>query len=150
ALHPLTDHRRSLYLDRKDETIQAPPNFMLVASYNPGYQKGWKEMKPSTRQRFVSISFDYPRQEVEIEIVSEEAKVDKEVAKKLVQLAAKIRNVKDFNLPETVSTRLLVNAGKLIQSGLPTRRACEISIAETLTDETDIIKSIKDLIALIF
>lgn len=150
ALHSLTDHRRALYLDRRDETIPAPSNFMLVASYNPGYQKGWKEMKPSTRQRFVSLSFDYPMPDIESEIIMSESGVNKDFAKKLVQLAYKIRSVKDLNLIETVSTRLLVNAAKLIQSGLPPRLSSEISIAETLTDDLDTIKSIKDLIALIF
>lgn len=150
VLHSLTDHRRTLFLDRKEETIEAPNSFMVIASYNPGYQKGWKELKPSTRQRFVSLSFNYPAPEVEAEILTKETGIDAGNAKKLVQLGNKIRSVKDLNLPETASTRLLVNAGKLIQSGLPSRLACEISIAETLSDEAEIIRSLKDLIAMIF
>lgn len=150
ALHSLTDHRRMLFLDRKDEVIQTPESFMVVASYNPGYQKGWKEMKPSTKQRFISLSFNYPSPEIESEIIQKESSVDKQSAERLVKLGNKIRNLVELNLVESVSTRLLVNAGKLISKGLSPRLACEVSIAESLSDDRNTIISIHDLIALYF
>jgi len=150
AIHSLTDHRRMLYLDRHHENLKAPNHFMLVASFNPGYQKGYKELKPSTRQRFVTLSFQYPDKALETEIIATETGVEKAVAQKLVAIAAKIRNSVELGLTETVSTRLLVDAGILIASGLPPRLACTVSIAETLTDDEDVKASLKDLIALIF
>lgn len=150
AIHSLTDHRRMLFLDRHHETLTAPDNFMLVASFNPGYQKGYKELKPSTRQRFVTLSFDYPAKAIEAEIVIAETQVDKNTAAKLVSIAEKIRGLVDLGLSETVSTRLLVDAGILIRSGMPPRLACSVSISETLTDEPDIKNALNDLICLVF
>lgn len=150
AIHSLTDHRRKLYLDRHHEVLQAPASFMLVASFNPGYQKGYKELKPSTRQRFVTLSFQYPDKALEAEIIREETGVTPQVAQKLVQIGAKIRQSVELGLAETVSTRLLVDAGMLMHSGLPPRLACGVAIAETLTDDDDVKQSLQDLISLVF
>ena len=146
ALHSLTDHRRTLFIDKTGETIQAEDGFMLVATYNPGYQKGFKELKPSTRQRFVSLSFVYPENRTETEILVNETGVDEDIAKKLVKMGGKIRNLTELGLAETVSTRLLVDAAILIKSGLPNRLACNVSIAEPLTDDEDTLEALKDLI----
>ncbi|HIP48538.1 MAG TPA: CbbQ/NirQ/NorQ/GpvN family protein [Lutibacter sp.] len=145
AIHPLTDHRRELYIDKLGETIKAHENFMLVASFNPGYQKGFKELKPSTKQRFIALSFKYPEKETEIKILINETGVDKEIAKKLVNVGEKIRNLTEMGLTETASTRLLVDAAKLIHSGLPKRLSVEVAIIEPLTDDLEIIEALKDL-----
>lgn len=148
ALHSLTDHRRTLFIDKTGDTVVADENFMLIATYNPGYQKGFKELKPSTRQRFISLSFNYPENEVETDILIKETGVDEDVAKKLVKLGSKIRNLTELGLAETVSTRLLVDASLLIKSGLPQRLSCDVAIAEPLTDDEDTLSALKDLISL--
>jgi len=148
ALHSLTDHRRTLFIDKTGETVKADDCFMLIATYNPGYQKGFKELKPSTRQRFVSMSFVYPDQKIETEILVEETGVDEDIAKRLVMMGKKIRNLTELGLAETVSTRLLVDASILIKSGLPKRLACNVAIAEPLTDDEDTLEALKDLISL--
>lgn len=148
ALHPLTDHRREVYLDRTNEVVQAPHSFMCVASFNPGYQKGFKELKPSTRQRFVNLVMTYLDRDSEAKLLSEKTNLALESAIKLVKLAEKIRSMSELNLRETVSTRLLVYAATLIKGGMPPRRACYVSIAEVLTDDLDVIQSLKDLIDL--
>jgi nitric oxide reductase NorQ protein len=148
ALHSLTDHRRTLFIDKTGEFIKADENFMLVATYNPSYQKGFKELKPSTRQRFVSMSFSYPSFKVEMEILINETGVASEEAKRLVLLGEKIRNLNELGLAETVSTRLLVDAAILIHSGLPKRLACSISIAEPLSDDEETLEALNDLINL--
>jgi len=145
AIHSLTDHRRELFIDKLGETVRAHPDFLLVASFNPGYQKGFKELKPSTRQRFVALSFSYPPPKVEAEILVAETGVQKEVAQKLVAIGNKIRNLTELGLTETVSTRLLVDAAKLIHSGLPKRLAVHVAVAEPLTDEAETIRALKDL-----
>lgn len=145
AIHSLTDHRRELYIDKLGTTIKAHTDFMLVASFNPGYQKGFKELKPSTRQRFVALSFGYPSEKIEADILVNETEIDKAIAKKLVTIANKIRNLTELGLTETVSTRLLVDAAKLIKSGLPKRLSVEVAIVEPLTDDLDIIEALKDL-----
>lgn len=150
VLHSLTDHRREIYLDRLNESVKAPKEFMLIVSFNPGYQKGLKEMKPSTRQRFVGLSFDYPRPEIESEIIVRETELDHDVAKKLVRYAGKIRNLHELGLAETASTRLLVDAGHLIRSGLPARLACDVAVVQPLTDDAETITALRDLAALIF
>lgn len=150
VLHPLTDHRRSLTIDKLAEEIKAPNEFMLIVSFNPGYQRGLKELKPSTRQRFVALHFDYPTAELEAEILAKEAHCTKEVAKKLVRFGQKIRNLKELGLTETASTRLLVDAGKLIHSGLDDRLACDVAIIQPLTDEGDIMTALRDVAAMIF
>lgn len=150
AVHSVTDHRRELYIDRLNEKVKAVETFLLVASFNPGYQRGWKELKPSTRQRFISLHFDYPVSEVETEIVASETGLKEDESSKLVKLAGKIRNLQELGLTESPSTRLLVDAGKLILDGLPPRLACEVAIIQPLTDDLDTIKALKDLTALYF
>lgn len=148
VLHSLTDDRRILYLDRHDEEIQAHPLFFLVASFNPGYQSSWKQLKPSTRQRFVSLHFAYPPPDLETKIVHTESGLPSDKAERLVKMASKMRNLHHLGLAESVSTRLLVDAAKLIHSGLPPRLACEAAIAEPLSDERDVVSALMDVVAL--
>lgn len=150
VLHPLTDHRRELFLDRRNEVLKAPAEFMLLASFNPGYQRGLKELKASTRQRFVSLGFQYPSEMHEVEIISNESGVDNSVARKLVSLGKKVRALKESGLSESVSTRLLVDAGKLINLGLSPRIACEAAIVHPLTDDALISEVVQDLVNLMF
>lgn len=150
VLHPLTDHRREVYIDKVNEQIKAPKEFMLVGSFNPGYQRRIKELKPSTRQRFIALDFDYPEAAVEREIVQAEAGVSASVAAKLVDLGRRIRTLEELGLTETVSTRLLVYAGRAMAAGLPARRSCEVAIASPLTDDPEIVQSIRDIVALVF
>lgn len=145
AIHPLTDHRRELFIDKLGQTIKAHEDFMLVASFNPGYQRGFKELKPSTRQRFVALSFQYPEPRLEAEILVSETNVAADIALKLVQIGNKIRNLKELGLTETVSTRLLVDAAKLIQTGLPKRLSVRVAVVEPLTDDPDILAALGDL-----
>ena len=145
ALHSLTDYRRTLYIDKLGEEIVAHKDFMLVASYNPGYQKGFKELKPSTRQRFVALTFNHPDPEVEKEILINETGIDSDTAYKLVVIGSKIRNLTDLGLTETASTRLLVDAAKLISSGLPPRLSVKVGILEPLTDDPDNISALEDI-----
>jgi len=145
AIHSLTDHRRELFIDKLGVTLKAHHDFMLVASFNPGYQKGFKELKPSTRQRFIATSFDYPEAKIETEILVNETKIDISIAKKLVNIATKIRNLTELGLAETVSTRLLVDAAKLIESGLPKRLSVEVAVVEPLTDDIEVVEALKDL-----
>ena len=145
AIHPLTDHRRELFIDKLGETYKAHPDFMLVASFNPGYQRGFKELKPSTKQRFVAMSFNYPEPKIEQEILENETGIEAGIAKKLVNIGTKIRNLTELGLSETVSTRLLVDAAKLIKSGLPKRLSVHVAIVEPLSDEPDIIEALRDL-----
>ncbi len=145
AIHPLTDFRRILYIDKLGVEIQAHPDFMLAASFNPGYQKGFKELKPSTRQRFVSLSFAYPRPQTEAQIIASESQVEPDTARRLVKIAEKIRHLTELGLAETVSTRLLVDAGKLINSGLNPRLAVQTAVVEPLTDDPDTLEALKDM-----
>lgn len=145
AIHSLTDHRRQLFLDKVPEEIQATDAFMLVASYNPGYQKGFKELKPSTRQRFVSLAFNYPKEKMEQEIVEKESGLDSGDTKKLVKIASKIRNLNELGLMETVSTRLIVDTAKLIKSGLPKRLSVEVGMIQPLSDDEETLTALKDL-----
>lgn len=145
AIHSLTDHRRELFIDKLGITVKAHEDFMLVASFNPGYQRGFKELKPSTRQRFVAMSFNYPEPKIESEIVTSETKIDPDIAKQLVAIGNKIRNLTELGLTETVSTRLLVDAARLIHSGLPKRLSVHVAVAEPLTDELQTLEALKDL-----
>lgn len=145
AIHSLTDHRRQLYIDKLGKTVKAHEDFMLVASFNPGYQRGYKEMKPSTRQRFAAISFNYPPAKMETEIIVNETGLDEDSAKKLVKIAEKIRGLKELGLTETVSTRLLIDAAKLMHTGLPKRLSVKTAIIEPLTDDEDVINALTDL-----
>ncbi len=146
VLHPLTDDRRILPLERTGETLHAPDNFMLVVSYNPGYQNLLKGMKPSTRQRFVAMTFDFPDAELEQEVLIGETGIDKELAEKLVQLAASLRALKDHDLEEAASTRLLVYAATLIKDGLPIKQACQAALVEPLTDEAETISALMEVV----
>ena len=149
VLHSLADHRRQIYLDRLNETLTAPAEFMLVISFNPGYQRGFKELKPSTRQRFVGLSFQYPEPEIEAEIVAQESGIDLAMAKRLVAFAGKVRNLQEFGLSATASTRLLAHAGRLMHTGMPPRTACYVGVIEPLTDDDDIRSALQDTANLI-
>ncbi|MBI4694891.1 MAG: CbbQ/NirQ/NorQ/GpvN family protein [Gammaproteobacteria bacterium] len=148
VIHALTDHRRRLFIDRRDETLVAPPSFQLVVSFNPGYQRGVREMKPSTRQRFTALAFDFPDPPREVEVVRHESQCTADVAVRLVALAGQIRAAQDLGLRETVSTRLLVYAARLIVEGIPPREACRAALVEPLTDEVDVALALGDLVAL--
>ena len=137
VIHPLTDHRRTLPLDKKGELIEAHPDFQLVISYNPGYQSLMKDLKQSTKQRFGAMNFDYPEAELEAEIVAKETGVDKEIAGKLVQIAHRARNLKGHGLDEGISTRLLVYAGQMIAEGVDPLAACQMTLVTPLTDDPD-------------
>lgn len=146
VLHPLTDDRRILPLDRTGEILKAPDNFMLVVSYNPGYQNLLKGMKPSTRQRFVAISFDYPNTDLETEIIIKETKIEKQHAEKIVAIAGALRSLKDHDLEEAASTRLLIYCATLVKDGFPFRDACTAALIEPLTDDEDTLKALHDVI----
>ncbi|MEY3747781.1 MAG: hypothetical protein RL194_1240, partial [Pseudomonadota bacterium] len=137
VLHPLADDRRILPIDRTGELLQAAPSFMLVVSYNPGYQNFLKGMKPSTRQRFVSMSFDFPPAEQEERILTGETGIDAMTAKRLVSIAGAFRALRDHDLEEVASTRLLVYAAKLIKDGCDPLLACRTTMVETLTDDPE-------------
>ncbi len=146
VVHPLTDDRRILPIERTGETLQAPEEFMLVVSYNPGYQNLLKGMKPSTRQRFVSMSFDFPDQETETEILRGETGTDELQAKRLVALANSLRALKDHDLEEAASTRLLVNTVKLIQSGFNAVDACRNALIEPLSDDNETVNALMEVV----
>jgi nitric oxide reductase NorQ protein len=137
VIHPLTDHRRNLPLEKKGELVHAHPDFQLVISYNPGYQSLMKDLKQSTKQRFGALDFDYPSLEIETEIVAHEGKVDGKTAEKLVQVAQRSRNLKGHGLDEGMSTRLLVYAAQLIGKGITSQAACQMALVRPLTDDPD-------------
>lgn len=146
VLHALTDHRRILPIDKTGETLQAAPGFQLVVSYNPGYQRMLKDLKPSTRQRFVAMDLDFPPAEVEAHIVHHESGVDEATARGLVTLAGRIRQLRDRGLAEVPSTRLLIAAGTLIASGIGLREACYAAVVSPLSDEESMISALRDLV----
>ena len=146
VLHPLADDRRVLPIERTGEELQAPPGFMLVVSYNPGYQNLLKSLKPSTRQRFVALTFDYPEPEIERRIIEAESGADERLAHRLVRLATALRRLTDQDLEETVSTRLLVVAARLIVSGLPEQDACRAAIVDALTDDPDTAAALDEVV----
>ena len=150
VLHPLTDDRRILPIERTGEVLEAGPDFMLVASYNPGYQNILKTLKPSTRQRFLAIEFDFPPAEREIDIVAAESGLDKVKVAPLVRLAGKLRALKGQDLEEGVSTRLLVYCATLIQTGMPIERAVQTALIEPLSDDADIKQGLLDLVAAVY
>lgn len=137
VIHPLTDHRRTLPLDKKGELVEAHSDFQLVISYNPGYQSLMKDLKQSTKQRFGGLDFDYPETDLEVSIVAKESGVDKDIAAKLVQIAHRARNLKGHGLDEGISTRLLVYAGQLIAKGIDPYAACSMTMITPLTDDVD-------------
>ena len=149
-LHSLADYRRVLPIDRTGEVIEAHPDFMLVVSYNPGYQNVLTGMKPSTKQRFISLSFDYPKAEIETKVILQESGIDHEIAHKLVVIAGEIRQLSDSDIQEAVSTRLLIYAAKLIAKGFDPYQACMHSIVESLSDEEDVLEVLEKLISLHF
>jgi nitric oxide reductase NorQ protein len=145
-LHPLTDDRRILPLERLGQEVAAPETFLLVISYNPGYQSVTRELKESTRQRFVSLSFDYPSEEKEAEIVVKEAKCSLEVAKALVRLGRGTRNLRAQGLTEGASTRMLVYAASLVGAGLSLKEAAEATLVGSLTDDAELTRALRELV----
>jgi nitric oxide reductase NorQ protein len=137
VIHPLTDARRVLPLEKKGELVQAHPDFQLVISYNPGYQSLMKDLKQSTKQRFGALDFNYPSHDIEAEIVAHETKVSLEVASKLVSIAERARNLKGHGLDEGISTRMLIYAGSLIASGVNPLSACQMTLVRPITDDPD-------------
>ena len=150
VIHPLADDRRVLPIEKTGELLTAPPEFSLAISYNPGYQSVLKDLKQSTRQRFVAIEFDYPTPELERKIVRRETGLDEDMAQKLVKFAGMTRNLKGSGLEEGASTRLLVHAGKLMASGIAPKIACRGAIAEALTDEPEMLAAVNELSASLF
>jgi nitric oxide reductase NorQ protein len=146
VIHPLTDNRRVLSIDKKGELIQAHPDFLMVISYNPGYQSVLKDLKQSTRQRFVALLFEYPQAADEAEIVAVEGNVDRDTATRLVSLAGKIRNIREHGLIEGASTRLLIYAATLIRQGIPFKSACIGALCQPLTDDDRLQQTLYDLI----
>lgn len=150
VIHPLTDDRRMLSIDKKGEVIQAHSDFMLVISYNPGYQSVLKDLKQSTRQRFVAMQFDYPAQDKEAMIVATEGGVESDIAQRLVTLAQQIRNIREQGLAEGASTRLLIYAAQLIRGGIPLAEACRTAICLPLTDDERLQETLSDLVSDLF
>ena len=146
VIHPLTDDRRILPIDKTGEILDAAPGFQLVVSYNPGYQHGLKDLKPSTRQRFVALEFDFPRPELEAEIVAHEGGVARDTAVALVTLTSRLRQLGDRGLAEVPSTRLLVATARLIAGGIPMRAACRAALLGPLTDDPDLLAAMHDLV----
>ena len=149
-IHPLTDHRRTLTIDKLGEVIDAATGFLLVVSYNPGYQSAMKDLKHSTRQRFVALEFNFPDQQKESKIIEHESGVDPEIAQRLAKLGAKIRNLKEHGLEEGASTRVLIYAGKLIKQGVSERRACQVAVTWGITDDLQIQRSLNEVVTSIF
>ena len=149
-IHPLADHRRLLHIEKIGEVLESHPNFLLVISYNPGYQSALKDLKHSTRQRFVAIEFDFPPRELEGAIIEHESSIESSIASQLALLGEKIRNLVGQGLQEGVSTRLLIYAGKLIQQGISPRRACEVAVVWGLTDDHETQASVMEVVTSIF
>lgn len=149
-IHPLTDHRRILPIDKKGEIQAAHPDFLLVISYNPGYQSILKDLKHSTRQRFVTVEFSYPPRDKEAEVIAHESALALETALDLARLGEKVRSLKASGLEEGVSTRLLIYAGHLMRQGVPARRACSVAVSRSLTDDVDSQRAIDEVIKAIF
>ncbi|RJP21662.1 MAG: CbbQ/NirQ/NorQ/GpvN family protein [Candidatus Abyssobacteria bacterium SURF_5] len=149
-IHPLADYRRILPIEKRGRMLRAHDNFLLVISYNPGYQSVLKNLKHSTRQRFVAIDFEYPPPEVEARIISHESGIDAATAERMALLGQKVRNLRDRGFEEGVSTRLLIYAGKLLISGISARRACEIAVAKSITDDPELERAVLELINSIF
>jgi nitric oxide reductase NorQ protein len=147
VIHPLTDDRRILPIEKTGELLHAAPGFQLVISYNPGYQHAVKDLKPSTRQRFVTLDFDFPSPNAEAEIVAHESGVKRSTAQALVELARRVRRLKEQGLAEGPGTRLLVATGRLIADGIPELEACQSAFVGPLTDDPDLLSAIADLVA---
>ncbi len=149
-IHPLTDHRRILPVEKRGELLEAADGFLLILSYNPGYQSALKDLKHSTRQRFVSIEFDYPPRDIEAEIIQHESGCNSDDATQLAMLGEKVRNLREHGLGEGASTRLLIYAGKLMSQGIPPRRACQVAVNWAVTDDHAVQRSIEEIITSIF
>ena len=150
VIHPLADDRRVLPMEKLGELLEASDDFCMAISYNPGYQSVLKDLKQSTRQRFVALEFDYPAAELEAKIIANEADIEPEMAAHLVKFAQMTRNLKGSGLEEGASTRLLVHAAKLMQSGIPPVIACRSSIAQALTDDAEMLAAVNELSASVF
>ncbi len=148
VIHPLTDHRRVLPIEKTGELIQAAPGFQLVISYNPGYQHVLKDLKPSTRQRFVALEFDFPGAEHEAGIVAHESGLDLATSRQLVTLAGRLRNLRDRGLAEIPSTRLLIATARLAAGGIALKTACRVGLVAPLTDDADLLQAMLDLVDL--
>jgi nitric oxide reductase NorQ protein len=148
-IHPLTDDRRRLPIEKRGTIVEAPPEFMLVVSYNPGYQSILKDLKQSTRQRFVAMEFDYPSPEAEAEIVAKEGAIDFETAQDLVKIGQKVRNLRGHGLEEGVSTRLLIYAAQMIAKGIAPIAAAEVAICSPITDDRELQRSIREIVTTI-
>ncbi|MEE8369992.1 MAG: CbbQ/NirQ/NorQ/GpvN family protein, partial [Dehalococcoidia bacterium] len=149
-IHPLTDHRRILPIEKQGQLLEAQDGFLLVISYNPGYQSALKDLKHSTRQRFMAIEFGYPPRELEAQIIARESGVADPIAAELAKLGEKVRHLKEHGLAEGVSTRLLIYAGRLIQEGISARRSCQVAVVWALTDDHDVQRSIEEVVSSIF
>jgi nitric oxide reductase NorQ protein len=149
-VHPLTDHRRILPVEKKGEVIEANDGFLLVVSYNPGYQSTLKDLKQSTRQRFVAIEFDYLPMELEAEVIKHESGVSETLAWDLARLGEKVRNLKEYHLQEGVSTRLLIYAGQLVRQDIAPRRACQVAVVWAISDDSAMQQSIEEVVSSIF
>ena len=149
-IHPLTDHRRMLPIEKLGQIVEARDGFVLVISYNPGYQSALKDLKHSTRQRFMAIEFGYPPRDLEAKIIAKEAGVSEAIAAELAKLGEKVRHLKEHGLAEGVSTRLLIYAGRLIREGIGARRACQVAVTWALTDDADVQRSIEEVVSSIF
>lgn len=150
VIHPLCDDRRVLPIEKLGELLEAPKEFCMAISYNPGYQSVLKDLKQSTRQRFVALEFDYPSAAIEQKIIEKETNVDSDTAKQLVKFAQMTRNLKGSGLDEGASTRLLVHAGKLIQTGVNPVTACKSSISQALTDDPEMLSAVNELSSSVF
>ncbi len=150
VIHPLTDHRRRLPLDKKGEVIEAHPDFQLVISYNPGYQSLMKDLKQSTKQRFTAFDFDYPEAVLEARIVATETGIDEAIAARLIQVAQAARNLKGHGLDEGISTRLVVYAASLMRQGVAAGDACRMAMARPVTDDADIRATLDSAIDSVF
>jgi nitric oxide reductase NorQ protein len=149
-IHALTDHRRILPIEKRGIILDAHEHFLLVLSYNPGYQSVLKDLKPSTRQRFVSLEFDYPPLDQEASIIAHESGVDAETAADLAALGAKVRHLRQHGFEEGVSTRLLVYAGQLIARDISVHRACDVAISRAITDDAEVQRAVAEIVATIF
>jgi nitric oxide reductase NorQ protein len=150
VLHPLTDYRRILPIDRTGETLEAAPGFQLMISYNPGYQRMLKDLKPSTRQRFVAIELGFPTPDREAAIVARESGIESGAAVALVNLAGRLRSLRDRGLAEVPSTRLLIAAGRLVASGIDLKTACRVAVVAPLTDDATLLDAMRELVDALF
>jgi nitric oxide reductase NorQ protein len=148
-IHPLTDDRRRLPIEKRGTVLDAPPEFMLVVSYNPGYQSILKDLKQSTRQRFVAMEFDYPPPDAEAQIVAKEGGVNIDTATDLVKIGQKVRNLRGHGLEEGVSTRLLIYAAQMIAKGISPIDAAEVAICSPITDDRELQRSIREIVTTI-